>query len=409
MFISTLVVAVVALVTVAQSSPSAWTQWRGPNRDGRAAGAPPAQWAGKPAPVWRTTIGVGHASPLVADGRVYVFARQGEKETLSAIDLETGRPVWSQQYDAPYTMNPAATAHGKGPKSTPLFHAGRVYTLGISGVLSAHDAATGRLAWRRTFEKEFPVTAPEFGTAMSPIMVGDLLVAHIGGPGRGALRAFDPATGATKWSWTGDGPAYASPVVLDTAGVRQLVTQTERHIVGIDAASGAGLWTLPFETAYAQNSVTPAVYKDTVILSGLSRSTFAVRPTKQGASWTAAKVWDNADVPMYMSSPVIVGDTLFGFSHRNKGQLFALDARTGRTLWVGPPRQGENAAIVAAGDALLILTDDGEMRVGRANDKAWTEVAKMEVATSPTWAHPVFVGNRLIVKDEQTLALLRIG
>jgi outer membrane protein assembly factor BamB len=354
-------------------------------------------------------VGIGHASPIVGDGRVYVFARKDDKETLSAIDLASGKPVWSQHYDAPYTMNPAASAHGKGPKSTPVLHGGRLYTLGITGVLSAHDAASGRVLWRRSFEKELSPPVPDFGTAMSPIVEGDTLIAHVGGAGRGALRAFDLATGAVKWSWTLDGPGYASPVVLAAGGSRQLVTQTEKHIAGVDATTGAALWTLPFETAYAQNSVTPVVYGDTVILSGLSKSAFAVRPTKQGRTWTATKVWENADVPMYMSSPVVVRDTLFGFSHRNKGQAFALDARTGRTLWVGPPRQGENAALVAAGDSLLFLTDDGQLTVAKVNDRSWTAVTKVEVATSPTWAHPVLLGNRLLVKDEQTLTLLQVG
>jgi outer membrane protein assembly factor BamB len=390
-------------------SAQTWPQWRGAHRDGHADVPVPAQWAAKATEVWKVPVGIGHASPIVSGGRVFVFARQDDKETLSALDLESGKPLWSQRYDAPYTMNPAATGHGKGPKSTPVLHGGRVYTLGITGVLSAHDAASGKLVWRASFEKEFPVTAPDFGTAMSPIVEGDTLVAHVGGPGRGALRAFDLATGRVKWSWTGDGPGYASPVVVSAGGVRQIVTQTERHIVGVDAATGAPLWTMPFETAYRQNIVTPLVYKDTVILSGLSKSTFAVRPVKQGATWSAAKVWDNADVPMYMSSPVLSGDTVFGFSHRNKGQFFAIDARTGKTLWTSPPRQGENAAIVAVGDVLVILTDDGQLTVAKATDQAWSAVKRIEVASSPTWAHPVLLGPRVLIKDEQSLALLRIS
>jgi outer membrane protein assembly factor BamB len=405
----TITALVLAFAVLLQASSPSWPQWRGTNRDGRSDVAAPAKWAAKATPVWRVPVGIGHASPIVADGRVYVFTRKDDKETLSALDLGSGRAIWSQQYNAPYTMNSAASAHGKGPKSTPVVHRGRVYTLGITGVLSAHDAATGRVAWRHTFEKEFTPPAPDFGTAMSPLVEGDTLVAHVGSFGKGVLRAFDLATGAVRWSWTLDGPGYASPVVLATGGSRQIVTETEKHIVGVDAATGAALWSLPFETAYAQNSVTPVVYGDTVILSGLSKSTFAVRPAKQGKTWTAAKVWDNPDVPMYMSSPVLVGNTLYGFSHRNKGQPFALDARTGRTLWVGPPRQGENAALIAAGDLLLLLTDDGQLTVAKANEKTWSAVTKVEVATSPTWAHPVLLANGLLVKDEQTLSLLKLG
>jgi outer membrane protein assembly factor BamB len=404
-----LVTAIAVALTAASLRAQSWPQWRGPDRDGRTTAVVPATWAAKPTSIWKVPVGIGHASPIVAGGRVYVFARLDEKETLSALDLESGRTLWSQRYEAPYTVNPAAAGHGKGPKSTPVLSGGRVFALGITGVLTACDAASGTVAWRATFEKEFPVTAPDFGTAMSPIVEGDAVIAHVGGPGRGVLRAFDAATGKVRWSWTGDGPGYASPVVLASGGVRQIVTQTQRHIVGVDAASGTTLWTLPFETAYEQNIVTPLVFRDTVILSGLSKGVFAVRPSRQGAAWTTAKVWENADVSMYMSSPVLVGDRVVGFSHRNRGQFFALDAATGGMLWTSPPRQGENAAIVAAGDRMVALTDDGQVTVARVDGTTWTPLAKVEVASSPTWAHPVVLGSRMLVKDEQTLALLRIG
>ena len=154
-------------------------------------------------------------------------------------------------------MNSAATSHGKGPKSTPLLAGGRLYTLGISGVLSALDAATGKVAWRHAFDKEFG-PPPDFGTATSPLFDNGLVIAHVGGINAGALRAFDPATGATKWSWTGDGPGYASPVSFTAAGVRQIVDVSKTKVVGVDAASGALLWSLPLVTPYDQNAVTPA-------------------------------------------------------------------------------------------------------------------------------------------------------
>jgi outer membrane protein assembly factor BamB len=407
--IHTLVLVLSGLLLSESLVAQTWTQWRGPARDGRTAAVVPPSWSAKPSQIWKVPVGIGHASPLVAGGRVYVFSRLDEKETASALDLQTGKTLWSQRYDAAYTMNPAATSHGKGPKSTPVLHGGRLYTLGITGVLSAFDASTGTLAWRRSFEKEFPVTAPDFGTAMSPIVDGALVIAHVGGTGKGALRAFDLATGQTKWSWSDDGPGYASPVILTAGGVRQLVTQTERHIVGVDLGTGKTLWSMPFATEYAQNAVTPLVYKDMVILSGLSKSTFAVRPVKRDAAWATETVWDNPAVPMYMSSPVSIGDWIFGFSHRNRGQLFALDARTGKTLWTSPPRQGENAAIVTAGDLLLILTDDAQLAIAKASGSGWTTIARLEVASSPTWAHPVFLGDRILIKDQQTLALLRIA
>jgi outer membrane protein assembly factor BamB len=407
------IVAVVVMLAGASLSAEQWTGWRGAGRQGVSTAAVPATLAAKASDVWAVPIGIGHASPIVDGQRVYVFARKGEQEVAQALDLATGKSLWSAAYDQPYTMNSAATDHGKGPKSTPLLAGGRLYTLGITGVLSGLDAATGKVLWRHDGGKEFG-GPPEFGTAMSPILDNGLLIAHVGGVKGGALRAFDPATGATKWSWAGDGgadsPSYATPVALVAGGVRQIVAVTKRTVVGVDAASGARLWSLPLVTPYDQNSVTPVVARDVVIVSGLDQSTFALRPTKGAdGKWTPVKVWDAKEFPMYMSSPVVVADTLYGFTHRNKGQFFALDAKTGKARWTSPPRQSESASITAAGGRLWCLTTDGALVVLKADPAAFTAVGKLDVAPSATWASPVLLGPQILIKDVEHLRLVRIG
>ena len=148
-------------------------QWRGPRRDGVIdTFKPPSAWPERPTQAWKVEAGAGHASPVVSGDRVFVFARVNDQETMTAYDLATGRQVWRQAYDAPYEMNPAARSHGKGPKSTPVIAGGRVFALGITGVLSAFDAAGGKVLWRHAFGKDFKTTSPDFGTAMSPIVDG---------------------------------------------------------------------------------------------------------------------------------------------------------------------------------------------------------------------------------------------
>lgn len=406
-----IVLAAIVLAAVASPSAEQWTGWRGPARTAVSTAPMPATLAAKAADVWAVPVGIGHASPLVDGQRVYVFARKGEQEVAQALDLATGKAIWTAAYDQPYTMNSAATSHGKGPKSTPLLGGGRLYTLGITGILNALDAATGKVVWRHGFDKEFG-PPPDYGTAMSPLLLDNgLLIAHVGGINAGALRAFDAATGATKWSWAGDGPGYASPVSFTAAGgVRQIVSVSKTKIVGVDAASGALLWSLPLVTPYDQNAVTPAVAGDLVILSGLDQSTFAVRPARGAdGKWTAAKVWDAKAFPMYMSSPVVVGDTVYGLTSRNKGQFFALDVKTGATRWTSPPRQTESASITAAGGRLWCLTTDGALVVLKADPAGYAAVGKLDVAPSATWASPVLLGPQILVKDVDTVRLVRIG
>jgi outer membrane protein assembly factor BamB len=326
----------------------------------------------------------------------------------SAVDLATGKVLWTQSYPAPYQMNSAAVGHGPGPKSTPVIAGGKLYTFGISGILTAFDAATGRVAWRKDFKGQFKVGAPEFGAAMSPAVADGLLLAHVGGAGDGALTAFDAATGAERWAWKGDGPAYSSPIVATIGGVRQVVTQTQKQIVGVSLAKGELLWSLPFTTPYEQNAVTLVVSGDIVIYSGLSKGLHAARVVRKGAGWGLEPMWDNEEVSLYMSSPVLDGGHLYGFSHRNKGQFFAVDAATGKTLWLSEARQGENAAVLSAGDVLLLLKPEGELTVIRKDPKAFAPVATYTVADSATWAHPALIGRTLLVKDEENLVQWRI-
>jgi outer membrane protein assembly factor BamB len=386
-----------------------WPQWRGPNRDGSLTGfVAPASWPAVLKEQWKVTVGVGHSSPLFVDGRVYVFARQGEEEVLRALDGATGKEIWRNGHAVAYEMNPAARGHGKGPKSTPVYSQGKIYTFGITGVLSCHDAQSGRLRWRKEFSKEYPNTSPLYGTAMSPVVMDGLLIAHVGGQDRGALTAFDAETGAVKWAYDRDGPAYASPIVVTLSGVRQVVTFTQKELVGVAAASGKLLWKLPAKSAYDTNSVTPIAYKDLLIFSREDQGITAVRVTRQGQQLTPQEVWNNKENELYMNSPVLQGNLLFGLSMRRKGQFFSIDADTGKTLWQSTGRMGENVALLNAGQVLLLLTNEAKLIVLSSGAKEYKPLAEYSVAQSETWAHPLVIGNRILVKDETTLTSLLI-
>jgi outer membrane protein assembly factor BamB len=381
----------------------AWGQWRGPGRDGHASVAPdPPSWPATLTRAWTVRVGAGYSTPLVAGDRVYVFTREGEDEVLRALDAATGRQLWRQSYPAPYTINPAAAGHGKGPKSTPVFSAARVYTLGIGGTVSAFDVREGRLLWRNEGKE-----SPTFGTAQSPLLEDGLLIVHLGGHERGALTALDAATGSVRWSWTGDGPGYASPVVATFDGVRQVVAQTREKLVGVSLDRGQLLWQVPFTTAYEQNSVTPLVIGDLVIYSGLDKGVHAGRVVRRGAGWALEKQWENPEVAFYMSSPVAEGGVLYGFSHKRKGEFVALDLATGRLRWRSEGRRGDNASLVLAPKALFLLTTEGELVVAPKGGERFAPLATYTVASSPTWAHLAMAGTGFVVKDAEGVALWR--
>jgi outer membrane protein assembly factor BamB len=387
----------------AQRTSADWPQWRGPNRDG-AAGvfSEPTTWPDRLVLRWKREVGLGYAAPIVAGNRVFAFSRQDPNEVLRALDAATGAVLWEASYPAPFKPNAAATrTHGTGPKSTPTVANGRIYTFGMSGIVTAFDAATGKQIW----QKPAPPNEPLYHTAMSPLVDRGLVILHVGGHGSGALTAFAAETGEVKWRWDGDGPAYGSPIVATLAGTRQVVTMTQENLVGVHAETGALLWRRPFSVRATRNAVTPILHGDSVIVSGLEKSVTAFKVVRNGSQYTTQDVWENPDVTMDMSTGVVIKGTLFGFSPRNSGQLFAIDAASGKTLWLGPARQAANAAVVGAGAHWMALEDDAELLVLRASTSGLEPVQRYSVADSATWAQPVLSGERVIVKDVSTISM----
>jgi outer membrane protein assembly factor BamB len=389
-------------VLSAQSRPADWAQWRGPNRDGVAGSfTAPKAWPDQLTRKWKVDVGLGYATPILVGDRIYMYARRGDDEVMMALEAETGKTIWQTSYPAPYTMNPAAARHEKGPKSTPTFANGKLYTLGMSGIVTAYDAATGKQLW----QKPASTPGPLYGTAMSPLVERDLVIVHVGSHNKGALTAFDSNTGAVKWTWTGDGPSYGSPMAADFDGTRQVIVFTQENLVGVSEATGELLWKRPFTTDYSQSAITPILYGKTVIVSGLGKPVAAFTIAKRNNAWATEDVWQNPAVSLYMANAVLVGDAIYGMSQRNSGQFFALDAKTGKTLWTSPPRQATNAAIVSAGDLLFLLKDDAELIVAKASVAGFEPVKRYTVADSATWAQPTIAGNRIFVKDNTAVTL----
>ena len=379
----------------AQTSGTDWSQWRGPTRNGVVAAALPSRWPEALKKRWEVKVGTGHASPVVSGNRVVVIAREGDQEIVRALDLQSGKEIWRAAYPAPFDVNPAARSHGPGPKSTPAIAGGRVFTFGIGGVLSAFDLASGKLLWR----VPAPDVLPEYGTATSPLVDDTSVIAHVGGNGAGALMAFDAATGKPRWAWKGDGPAYGSPIIATLGGVRQVITQTQKLLVGVDASNGTLLWQMPFTTDFDQNAFTPVVFQDLLIVGGIDWPLTAIRVKLADGKWNLETAWMNDQTPMFMSSPVVIKGTIYGLTMRNRGQFVAVDAASGKTRWNTQGREGENASILGNASWLLASTTDGNLVVARANPKKYEEVRRYQIAESPVWAHPAITANSIIVKD----------
>ncbi len=405
-----IVTAVIVLMLASDWSPAAsaedhWPGWLGPNRNGWVSGfQPPAAWPKQLKQGWQVEVGIGYSSPLVAGGRVYQHARQGEDEVVWCFDLESGAVEWRQSYAAPFKIGGGGEYHGKGPKSSPALAAGRLFTLSIAGILSAWDADSGELQWRRDYSSRFESGHPNWGASTSPLVDGDRVVVHFGTDGRGALIALNAESGEEVWTQGKDAPSYSSPLLVEIQGVRQIVDWNQRTLAGVHSEYGRLLWEYPFPQVQTdQNMPTPVFQKGRVLLGAENRGVHCLEPKLDGEKWTVKQRWQQRDVALDMSTAVVNGDLLYGLSHYGKGRLFCLDTETGKILWQGPGRTGDHVTFLSIPGHVVALTNNGELQVIKASDDGFEPVASYRVAEGETWAPAVLLESGILVKDKQTL------
>jgi outer membrane protein assembly factor BamB len=376
-----------------------WPQWRGPGRDNKVKDfVVPKTWPKALSQKWKVPVGEGVASPVLVGDKLYAFGREGEQEVVRCLDAGTGKEVWKDAYPAPAFKGADARAHS-GPRSTPAVAEGKVCTLGVHGVLSCVDAATGKFAWRNDSYK----AVPKFHTSCSPVIVDGRCVAQVGGEGKGQMVALDLATGQEKWKWGDDGVAYSSPVVATIGGVKQVVAMTDRNLVGV-GLDGKLLWKAPFQAARYNNTVTPIIDGETVICAGQGTGTAAVRVEKQGDAFAVKELWRKKDGPHMYNTPTLKDGRLYGLNPSRN--FYCMDAKTGDLIWTDLAPRGECGAILDAGPVMLALTSDTNLVVFKPGTKEYEEIAKIKVADSPTWAVPIVSGNRVYVKDRDSVSLL---
>jgi len=389
-------------------SAQEWTQWRGPTRDGFVAEKnAPANWPEKLDRVWRVEIGEGYSSPVVSAGRAFVHSRRDPQEIVTAINLADGKVLWEQKYEAGFKKNQYAVEMAKGPHATPLVIGNTVITLGVTGMLNAWDVRTGQRMWTRDFSQLIDTSKLFCGTAASPLPVAGRVVVQVGSDIHGGkILGLDPATGATQWEWTGLGPGYASPVVVDIKGQSQIVGLTEGSIVGLDAKNGKELWSVPFPDEWHENISTPLWTGTHLIISGTRQGTHAFTLAEQNGKWQATEVWKNPDVAMYMSSPVVADGVVYAHSSKKKGQFVAFDEQTGALRWATEGREGEHASLLLTPRHVVFLTNSADLIVAKRGAPAFTVERRYEVAESSTFATPVLLGSNILVRDATGLMLL---
>jgi outer membrane protein assembly factor BamB len=381
-----------------------WPQWRGINRDSKVTGfKAPAAWPAELKQVWKVTVGFGDATPVLTGNKIYLNTRQGIDEVVLCLDAATGKELWKYSYPAPAITGPPSSH--PGPRSTPAVADGKIVTFGISAILSCLDAKTGKLIWKR----ENPTNAvPQFFTGMSPLIVDNLCIAHVGTKDNGEVIALDLKTGNEKWKWAGDGPAYASPSIMTIDGKKHIIVQTEKSLISLNLSDGKLQWQVatPLQQRF-WNCVSPYIDGQTIYCTGQGTGIKAIKVEKSGNEYVTRELWSNTAVGAKWNTPVLKDGFLYGFTDQKR--IYCLNAATGQTSWIDEAVNNDFATLVDCGSVLIGLPSTANLIVFKPVSTAYTEIAKYKVSETPIYSFPIIAGKMIYIKDAESLILYKIN
>jgi outer membrane protein assembly factor BamB len=398
-----LLAATVAVVgTVSSLQAADWPSWRGADRtDHSPDKGLLKQWpASGPKTTWVfNEAGLGYSGYSIVAGKLYTMGLRGDTEFLIAVDVKTGKQLWSAAI-GPILRN----GWGDGPRATPTVDGDKVYAMSGMGFLVCVGAKDGKEVWKARMT-ELGGKVPNWGYTESVLVDGDLVFATPGGP-QGTLVAFNKATGKKAWQsaeWT-DFAHYSSPIAINHNGARQIVQLTMTAVAGVDAKTGKVLWKADWD---GKTAVIPTpIFKDghVYVTSGYGIGCMLV---KVGAGNKVEQVYKNKNMINHHGGVILVGNHLYGYS--DQGGWTCQDFKTGEVVWAERGKLGKGAIHYADGMLYCLDEKDGTLALIEATPKGWNEKGRFKLSPQTTqrnpkgkvWTHPVVLDGKLYLRDQE--------
>lgn len=388
----------------APTAPAMTTDWpgfRGPLRDDIVRGVRiNTDWTqAAPAQIWRRPVGPGWSSFAVSGDLIFTQEQRGQDEVVACYRMSTGAPVWRHRDAARFWESNG----GAGPRGTPTLSGGRIFALGATGILNALDAQTGAVLWKRNAQADTGAKLPGWGFSGSPLVVDDVVIVAASG----ILAAYDVATGKPRWTGAKDKGGYSSPHPAEIDGVRQILLINGSGLVSVAPATGAPLWKYEWEgVAIVQPAVVgngDVLISVTSAMGGMGMRRLSVRHA--AGRWTVEEKWMSTGLKPYFSDYVIHNGYAYGF---DGAILSCIDLNDGARKWKGG-RYGQGQLLLLADqDALLVVSEEGELALVSATPDGFKELARTPGLDGKTWNHPVVVHNVLLVRNDQEMAAYRL-
>jgi len=373
-----------------------WPQWRGPDRSGVSTdtnlldewpeSGPPIAWKAE-------NIGLGFSTVSVADGRVLTMGMRDGAEFVIALDEKDGSELWAFQNGPGYTNQ-----FGDGPRATPTIDGDHVYSFGASGDLSCLTVTDGKEVWKKNLLSEFGGQNIQFGMSESPLIDDDRVILSSGGAG-GTMVALDKATGDLVWrsDKLTHTPGYASAVIADVDGLRQIINFTADAVVGVRADDGELLWEKKATATQYANCSTP-IYRDKYVFvsSGYDTGSALLKLTKRGDKMVARQLYLKKTLQSHHGGVILIDDHIYGFSSK---ALTCLNFRSGKREWRA--RSVGKGSITAADGKLFLVGETGGIAMAEASTDEYRELGQfsIEPRQKNTWAYPVVTGGKLYIRN----------
>lgn len=382
--------------------PGDWPGFRGPERDGRRTGTRIASnWQqNPPRQLWKKRVGPGWSSFTVIGNHLYTQEQRGDVEVVVCYNAENGEEIWVHNDTARFTEAVA----GPGPRATPTFHDGKLYTLGAKGTLNCLEAATGKVHWSHDIVADSEAKVPTWGFSASPQVAQGVVTVFAGGPNGKAVLGYNINSGDLAWS-AGEGKlSYCSTQLAKLDGVEQLLIATEAGITSFQPARGEILWQYEWKLGDEMNRVVqPTIVSDTDVLlgTGFNNGMRRIHVQHVGDRWETKEVWSTKAISPYFNDMVVHQNNLYGFD----GQFFTcVNLDEGKKKWRARGYGNGQVLLLSDQNLLLILSETGDVALVETNPESHKEIARIPAIEGKSWNHPVVAHGKLFVRNGEEMA-----